>query len=178
MYTKGKIILTPLNEEDLPVLHKWINNKELVNFNSYYKPVSWESHLNWFKTITSNTNMVIFGIRLANDNKLIGTGQLHSIHPVYRSAELQIRIGDTHEHSKGYGTDAIKLLIQYGFNDLNLNRIYLGVFVDNIRAIKAYEKVGFIKEGLQRMSGYINGKYKDVVMMSILKKEFSKFNEK
>jgi len=165
-------MLTSLNEDDLSILYEWINDKDLVHYNSCFKPVTQNSHLDWYNKIINSPNIIIFAIRLIKENKIIGTCQLHSIHPVYRSAELQIRIGETDEQSKGYGSDAVKLLIQYGFKDLNLYRIELNVIADNSRAIKLYDRIGFKKEGVKRKACFINGVYKDLILMSVLKDEF------
>jgi RimJ/RimL family protein N-acetyltransferase len=169
---KARVYLSALTNNDSEQLFKWINNSELVLFNSFYKPVHEPSHDKWFKSIVEKENFIIFGIRLADDNKLIGSCQLLNIHPIFRSAEIQIRIGETAELSRGYGSEAVHKLLEYGFIHLNLHRIYLHVFADNIRAIKAYEKAGFAKEGLQRQAAFIGGNYKDILMMGILKDEF------
>jgi len=103
---------------------------------------------------------------------LVGSCSLRNILQQAKNAELQIRIGVEYYRNKGYGTSAIKLLLQFGFLDLNLKRIYLNVFSNNLAAIKSYEKVGFIKEGLKRKAVFIEGKYLDVLMMSILDSEY------
>jgi RimJ/RimL family protein N-acetyltransferase len=168
----NRIYLSALTDQDSEQLFKWINNTELILFNSFYKPVHEPSHKQWFQSIVEKKDLVIFGIRLTENQKLIGSCQLFNIHPVFRSAELQIRIGEADELSKGYGKEAVHELIKYGFFQLNLERIYLQVFADNIRAIKAYEKAGFLKEGSQRHAAFIDGNYKDIIMMGILKNEF------
>ncbi|MGV9141846.1 MAG: GNAT family N-acetyltransferase, partial [Promethearchaeota archaeon] len=78
----------------------------------------------------------------------------------------------------GFGTEASKLLVDYGFNTLNLHRIELDVFEFNKRAIKAYKKVGFIEEGRKRKSHFENGAYHDRIMMSILREEWKLDKEK
>lgn len=159
-------------KEDSLKLFQWINDKELVRYNAIYKPIHEITHNEWFKKISNNQNGIIFGIKLTNDNCLIGSCQLFDLHPVFRTAELQIRIGDKEYKSKGYGTIALNMLLDYGFKNLNLNRIFLQVFGDNIRAIKSYNKVGFVTEGTLRQAAFIEGEYKDIVFMGILKDEF------
>jgi RimJ/RimL family protein N-acetyltransferase len=82
-------------------------------------------------------------------------------------------IGDKTYWTQGYGTEAVRLLIKHGFNSLNLNRIFLRVFENNPRAIRAYEKAGFVHEGRERQAEFRDGRYIDVLLMSILKDEFS-----
>ena len=114
---------------------------------------------------------VIFGIRLLESNRLIGSCQLHSINHVHRSAELQIRIGEPFQRGQGYGTEAVRLLLDFAFKDLNLHRVYLHVFSTNAAAILIYKKVGFVHEGLLRKAAHIDGAYVDVVVMGILRDE-------
>ncbi|WP_024954310.1 GNAT family N-acetyltransferase [Sulfurospirillum arcachonense] len=168
-----KIYLSSIeNENDISKMYYWINNKELVNFNSSFFPVHLKNHIEWFENIRKDKSTVIFGIRKKEDNELIGTCQLHSINPIHKKAELQIRL-QLESSSKGYGKEALKILIDYGFNDLNLNKIYLNVFETNSRAISLYEKMGFQKEGILRRDIFLNGKYINVYVMSILTEEWN-----
>ncbi len=111
---------------------------------------------------------MIFGIRLLEGGSLIGTCQLHAIDPIHRTAELQIRIAPSH-HGQGYGTEAVGLLLDHAFKDLNLHRVQLHVFATNARAIRVYEKAGFAREGVLLEAAYIDGKYVDVVVMGVLR---------
>lgn len=174
MLKSSHVALTPLMPEDMPLLFDWINDREQVLFNSSYKPVHWEQHKEWFEAIQGRADMVIFGIRLHDTNKLIGSCQLHGIHQIHRSAELQIRLGDISERGHGYGSEAVHLLLNFGFKDLNLHRIYLHVFAANTAAIKTYEKTGFMYEGLLRQSAFIDNNYMDMIVMSILREDYVK----
>lgn len=166
------VLLTPLSSDDDTTLFSWINNREQVLFNSPYKPVHPERHKAWFESIQKRCDLEIFAIKNKETNELIGTCQLHSINNVARSAELQIRLGNAGERGKGLGTQAVRLLLDFGFRDLNLRRIYLHVFSSNTRAIHVYEKTGFVREGLLRQAVYLDGAYVDVVVMGLLKDEY------
>ena len=168
----GNVYLRELRSEDRNEYFNWINDRKLVNFNSSFRPVSWSEHCQWFESIASQNETHIFSIISKKDDVLIGSCSLRNIFQQAKNAELQIRIGVQYYRNKGYGTSAIKLLLQFGFLDLNLKRIYLNVFSNNLAAIKSYEKVGFIKEGLKRKAVFIEGKYLDVLMMSILDSEY------
>lgn len=172
MLKSDHIALAPLTAADSPMLFDWINDREQVLFNAPYKPVAEGQHKAWFDSILSREDVVIFGIHRLETNALIGACQLRNIHPVHRSAELQIRIGAVSERGKGYGTEAVRLLLGFAFKDLNLRRVYLHVFSSNLAAIRTYEKVGFRREGLLRQAAHIDGAYVDVVVMGILRDEY------
>jgi len=171
MLKSAHLVLSPISMEDLPVMFTWINDREQVLFNAPYKPVHEGQHQAWFDSIHKRNDLVIFGIRLLEDNKLIGSCQLHSIDNVHRSAELQIRLGVPSQRGKGYGIEAVRLLLDFAFKDLNLQRVYLHVFSTNAIAINLYEKAGFKREGLLRKAAHINGSYVDVIVLGILKEE-------
>ena len=169
------VILTALRNGDSQILFEWINNRELVLSNDNYNPVHENNHQAWFGKITNKPDLRIFAIRKKETNELIGTCQLYNIDLVNRSAELQIRIGNSLNQGKGYGSQAIKLLIEYGFNDLGLERIYLHVFGNNEKALRTYMKLNFIIEGKLRKAAYLNGKFHDIIVMSLLREDWDGF---
>src|SRR5262245_40718074 len=89
------VYLSPVLDSDVETLFAWINDRETVILNAPYSPVHFQNHAEWFEAIRRRGDLVFFGIRTTGDNRLVGSCQLHSIHPVHRSAELQIRIGAT-----------------------------------------------------------------------------------
>lgn len=176
MLKTHKIVLKSIQSEDLPLLFEWINEREQIINNSSYKPVSAVEHQEWFHAIQQRKDMFIFGIYSLESKKLIGSCQLHSIQTVHRNAELQIRIGDVQERGRSYGTDALKLLLDFAFKDLNLHRVYLHVFSSNDTALHVYKKLGFTHEGTLRQSAFINGNYVDVFVMGLLQSEFLQYS--
>ena len=103
-------------------------------------------HDRWFQAIGSDPSRILFAVRTLADATLVGTVQLAGIHPVHRSAELIVRIGDEQQRGRGYGTEALRLLVDFAWRDLNLHRVFLHVFADNERAIPVYRNVGFAEE--------------------------------
>jgi methionyl-tRNA formyltransferase/RimJ/RimL family protein N-acetyltransferase len=164
-----RVCLRPLCREDSVLLYDWINCRSLVVFNAPFYPVSEVDHSAWMESmLTKRMDLVIFVIEELAEGHVIGTCQLFNINWQQRSAELQIRIGNETYQNKGFGTEGVMLLCEFGFTDLNLHRIYLNVFANNTRAIKAYEKCGFMREGLLKEAAYIDGVWIDVVVMAKL----------
>jgi RimJ/RimL family protein N-acetyltransferase len=109
-------------------------------------------------------------------DRLVGVAYLTDIHRINRSAELGIMIGERDVWAQGVGTAATDVLLAHGFNDLNLHRIYLTVLAENDRAIRLYEKLSFQAEGRQREAVFKDGRYRDLVMMALLRSEYSATN--
>jgi len=171
--TGAQVTLTALRDEDSDRLFAWINDRELVALNAAFRPVPRAEHDHWFETIRSSTDARIFGIRLRDADRLVGSCQLHHIHPTHRNAELQIRIGEADARGRGVGTEAMRLLLAFGFERLDLHRIHLHVFATNEIALRLYEKVGMTREGILREAALIESEWKDVVVMAILRGEWS-----
>lgn len=114
-----------------------------------------------------------FAIRRLDDDTLLGDVGLYVINWTVRDAFIGIAIGDRAFWGKGYGTDAMRVIVRYAFNEVNLNRVTLGVFEYNPRAIRAYEKAGFRLEGRERKSLNKEGKRWDMLFMGILKSEWN-----
>jgi RimJ/RimL family protein N-acetyltransferase len=175
IFIDGKrVYLRPLDMNDLETYYKWFNNPEIRRFLGTPFPITKSDEKDILEKMTKSKDDVYLSIVVKKDKKLIGNMGLHKISRTNRNAMLGITIGDLSEASKGYGTEAMELMIDYGFNVLNLHRIYLGVHEFNERGIKAYKKLGFTEEGRKRDGAYINGEYHDVIMMSILKDEWKK----
>jgi RimJ/RimL family protein N-acetyltransferase len=165
------VALTPLTTGDLPVIFRWINDRNEVLWNAPYRAVTEAQHAEWFETIQRRKDTAIFGIRLLDTQKLIGSCQLHSINDIHRSAELQIRLGESEGRGHGYGTEAVQLLLDFAFKDLNLRRVCVHVLGTNERALRLYEKVGFLREGTLREAAHIDGRYVDIALLGILRDE-------
>ena len=149
------------------MLYEWITNRELVILNSPYWPVSDVDHDTWIESMLARrSDLVIFVIE-DETGKTIGTCQLTNINWVHRSAELQIRIAPGAQ-GRGLGTLAIEQLCEFGFRDLGLHRINLHVWATNHRAIRVYEKAGFQREGLLREAAFVDGRFEDVIVMSLV----------
>ena len=166
---KIKIRLRAIKEKDIWLLHKWINDPEIIKYTNSYRPIDEIEQNEWFNSIYKNKQQHVFGIELIESERLIGTCGLYDIDFISHKAELRLKIGDKQEWGKGYGKAASKLLVDFGFRDINLHRIWLKVFGDNKAAIKIYKDAGFIMEGEMKDDMFIQGQYKDVVIMGLIK---------
>lgn len=106
------------------------------------------------------------------NKKRIGLITYNGIDTKNKKVELDIIIGDKENMGKGFGTDALKTLIKYLFMKFNLNKIWIEARANNLRAVKAYQRAGFKREGLLRKEDYFEGKFVDCIRFGILKKEF------
>jgi len=169
MAKRAGIVLAPITRADAPVLFQWINDRDLVLLNSAYRPVDEPTHVAWLSGLSQRRDRVVFAIRLQRGRRLIGVCQLNGISDVHRCAELQIRIGDARWRGRGFGTEAVKRLVDFAFKDLNLHRVFLHVFRTNERAIRTYARAGFHVEGILREAAHVDGRYRDVLVMATLR---------
>lgn len=170
MITGNNIFISALNTTDKSTILNWVNNPELKNKIGTIYPISDIEHEKWFSSRFENSNEKIFGIVSQEYNCLVGIIGLKNIDFINRNAELYIYIGETQYQSKGLGTDAIKTILDFSFNQLNLHRIYLNVFAYNENAIKVYKLIGFEIEGVLKESLFRDGKYHDKIIMSMINK--------
>ncbi len=129
---------------------KWINNQSGLNTQSYS-----------------------FAVETLENKEYIGGCGFNQIDWKNRHTEIGIFLGKNDHRGKGLGTEVLRLLIEFGFNELNLNKIKLGVYSFNNRAIKCYEKVGFVTEGIFKEDLFRGGQYHDVIHMALFRKDFT-----
>ena len=122
---------------------------------------------------TNHLDVLAIEVLVGQDWVHIGNTGLHNVEPVHLAAEFGIMIGEKAYWNKGYGREAARLTLKHGFEHLNLNRIYLHVYENNLRGIKAYEAAGFVHEGVLREGVYKNGRYLNLLVMSVLHSEWN-----
>ena len=161
-----RLYLSPMNPDDTEIYTKWMNDRKVTDnlgLTSSMCPI--EVERNYIQGKKSNN--FDFSIVL-NDDTLIGNISLMDVDNVSGTATLGIFIGEEENRGKGYGTEAIKLLVDYGFNILRLHNINLHVFDFNKPAIRSYEKVGFKESGRRHECYFLDGKYHDQIHMEII----------
>lgn len=171
-----RIYLSPKAVSDVEIekFTEWMNDFQVTDYigrSGQIATLSGEKE--WLEKTAKNNDEKTFDIIELSNNKLIGTLGLKHFNWIGRSAVLGIFIGDEEYRSNGYGTEAIKLLLEYGFKYLNLHSIRLDLLAVNERAHKCYLKCGFKDTGKSREAIFLNGKYYDKLHMDILENEFS-----
>lgn len=167
-----RIILRKLEEEDLLRMLEWINDSEIAYLVGIDQPISRDEQKKWYQGLLEDQTKRVFAIEFKEDKKHIGNISLDTIDWRNRNARLTIFIGEKSLRNQGIGHDVLSTFLNYCFNHLNLNRIYLLVHEDNQPAIRLYEKCGFKKEGLLRNHEYYYGKYINKIVMGLFKSEF------
>lgn len=165
------LALREIERADIARINAWRNDPEVISgLFAGFRYITEEVDQAWFDAYLRSRDS---NIRLAilNGGRHIGNVQLTGIHPVNRSAEFSIFIGDKDQRGQGAGNWATRRMILHGFTELNLNRIFLTVLEDNRPAIRVYEKAGFRTEGLQRQAVFKDGRYQNAIMMSLLAAE-------
>ena len=167
-----RIYLRPLEVEDSDAFVSWLTDEEVRKYLGVRTIFNSIREREYIEGLYKDDRKINLAIVLKEDDELIGATGLEDISIPHRNAEIGIVIGNKRCWSKGYGTEAVKLMLGHGFDQLNLHKIFLRVFCHNPRAIRAYEKAGFKREAVLREHVYANGEYCDEYVMSILEDEW------
>jgi len=167
--------LRAIEREDIPTFLRWFNDPEVRRHLLMHEPMSYAKEERWFEEHLSQRNEFMFAIEVKEGEAWVHIGNLglHRIDWKNRVATFGIVIGEKAYWDRGYGTEAVRTALRYAFFELGLNRVELETFSFNRRAIRCYEKVGFRHEGTRRQALYRDGRYHDILIMGILKEEFS-----
>lgn len=173
MIVGNKVLIRSVEQEDLPHIYNWSNDFELKElFDFVVSFTSFEELANQFNSRLCEENIIDFTVVERETKMPVGRCMLTDIDYVNRKSLCSLYIGDSKSRDKGYGTEAMILLMKFAFEDLGLNRLGLWVFDYNKRAIKCYKRCGMKVEGILREGVYRNGKYHDMYLMGILRNEY------
>ncbi|MDR0905320.1 MAG: GNAT family N-acetyltransferase [Oscillospiraceae bacterium] len=170
-----RVYLSPIDPDDAEIYTKWVNDAETTQFLAFHHTLFSLGAERAALEQLANSGYN-FAIIRAEDDALIGGITLNNIDLVYRKGMLGIYIGEPENCSKGYGAEAISLLLGFGFDTLGLHNIGLQAHSDNARALRCYEKVGFREFGRRREAVFKNGRFYDEVNMDILADEWRAAN--
>jgi len=174
---KGKnLYLSRIEKNDIKQFYKWFSDSEFLKFYDYYPPLP-QTKEEVDKTLSyyeKKEKSDVFAIRLVCNDQIIGIAGYDDIIKENKVATLFIGIGSKDSRGKGYGKESMNILLNYGFNDMDLHRIQLNVLEFNKSAIILYEKTGFIKEGTYREFVLRDDKRYDLFLYGLLKNEWIK----
>lgn len=166
-----------VEKDDLPQFVEWLNDPEVRRNLLIYQPLSMVQEEKWYEDMLKrpiDAQPLCIDVENAKNWEHAGNISFFDINLHDQSAEIGIFIGRKDFWNHGYGCEAMQLMVEHGFRNLNLNRIYLHVFESNPGGIRCYEKAGFQHEGRLREARYHEGHFIDVLLMSILKSEWQK----
>jgi len=169
MLEGSKVVLREIGDDDTANIVKWRNSADVIKNFFIQDVLTEEQHRFWLNNKVRTGAVAQFIIIDKETSTPVGSTFLRDIDPKNKKAEYGIFIGESCARGKGLGSEAAVLITDFGFKQLNLNRVYLRVFAHNANAIKSYENAGFTCEGLLRQDIYANDRYNDVVIMSKLK---------
>lgn len=175
MFVGKKVKLRGLKMEDVEPAYQYMCDPEvLLNLSPGIPyPMTLEREKQWFESQIAMQDTYNFSIEDLETGLYIGGCGINKIDWKNRVATVGIYIGDKDFRGRGYGTEAMGLLINFIFSQMNINRIQLSVFSFNERAIRSYKKNGFIEEGRLKQSIFRNGRYYDEIIMGILREDYN-----
>lgn len=165
--------LRPIQEEDLPLFLRWLNDPDVRYWLSLSEApeLTMDNERDWYERTRGSDADLVWTIE-TGEGVPLGTVGLHGIDQAHGKATLGIFIGEKEHWSGGYGTEAIRQALRYGFGEIELRRVDLQVDEDNVRGIRCYEKCRFQREGLLRAFRLRLGQPVSCYSMSILREEF------
>ncbi len=169
-----RVYLRPAERSDLPHFVRWFADAEVTRHLALRAPFSLAMEEKWFEGMLERQGKTDyhFVACLLSDGRPIGTVGLHGLDLENGKAEFGISIGEKSEWNRGYGTEALNAICDFGFGALRLERIELHVYEGNARAIRSYEKAGFRLEGRLRNAHFGEGRHFDVLVMALLRDEW------
>ena len=173
---RGRLVyLRPAERDDIPFFVRWLSDARTTGFLALRSPIGLAMEERWFEELLDHhgRDRWFFVICRLEDDRPVGSLDLHEIGPTSGGAGLGIVIGDPADTSKGYGSDALRVLLDFGFGELRLERMWLEVFEFNERARHVYERLGFLHEATFRHAFFHGGRYLDLQRMAILREEWA-----
>jgi len=177
MIAGNKVALRALEESDLPRLRDWRNNEDFRKYFREYRELNLNFQQEWFrKSVVGDDKTIMFGILGVSSQELIGVCGLCYINWVHRYADLSLYIGKDNLYvdsaEGGYAWSTLDLLFEYGFNRLNINKVWCEIYEFDVRKHELFNNYGFHQDGVLRENYFYDGKYLDGHVFSILAGEW------
>ena len=171
--TGERTVLRPFTEADADTIWEIIQDPEVIRFT--FEPsteLTPEKLRSWYGSRSAQPDRLDLAVTDRESGELVGEVVLYEWDPAARSCTFRTLIGPR-GRGRGIGTEATRLIVGHGFEQLGLHRIQLEVYGDNHRALRVYEKAGFVVEGVRREAAWRNGEWVDDVVMAILDREWT-----
>jgi RimJ/RimL family protein N-acetyltransferase len=175
MICGNKIGIRSVDEGDLKELMEWRNLPDFRKNFREHRELNLVNQHEWYSTLNKSRNDYMFSIIRKEDNKLIGAGGLLYINWIIRSADFSFYIGidNLYIDNNGYANEAIEILLEYGFNQLNLNKIWMELYEFDHKKLNIFQKdFNFKIDGILRENCFQDGKYWNSYIISLLKKDY------
>lgn len=171
MLTGERVVLRSPTPDDYPAIYAWRNEMAtwFATSDKAPVPVPYEAFVETYDRRVRSDSDAEFAIDV--DGALVGRCGLFAVDPLSRNGEVGIRLGPEHR-GKGYGRDALRVLVTYAFGACNLRRVWLETLASNTAALRSYAAVGFVEEGRLREQAWIGDRYDDMVRMGLLRSEW------
>jgi len=178
---RGKLVRLTMEEPETMAksFSQWSADSEYLRLLDWdpARRFSVKNSQKWFEKMCEKDDLHFFAIRTLKDGKIIGEIGLNGIRWTHGDCFVGIGLGERKYWGKGYGTDAMNIILRYAFTELNLHRVSLDVFEYNPRGVRSYEKAGFVHEGRERSLLLREGRRWDVLYMGILREDWLKQEE-
>ena len=161
------VILRAFEREDAERCYRWMNDPSIVRTLKSRYPIAFQNEAEWLdRAMRANVTERHFAIERKDDRNHIGNASIHDIDWVSRSAAFGLFIGEPSAWNRGFGSDAIRTLVRFAFDEMNLQKLRIQIFDYNDRAKHVLEAQGFVQEGRLRREFYRDGDYHDIVILS------------
>lgn len=172
MLSDDLIYLRKLEADDLERTWTWINDPNVFLKIGSQVPVSRSAQQKWFERVDQATDKIVLAVCLKDGNTHVGNVSLDSIENRHRTARLSVFLGDERQRGRSIGSRAIRLLAEYAFDFLNLNKIWCKAAAGDKRIVHFYEAMGFKVEGVLRQHEFLCGHYVDKVLLGLIRADF------
>lgn len=172
-----KVYLVPIEREDLEALRVWRNRPEFRKYFREYREISKDMQLKWYESkVLGDPSTIMFAIRSNEDDSLLGCCGLCYINWVHKNADLSLYIGyeNSYIDNEGYAKEACELMFVYGYDELNLRKIWTEIYEFDEPKFQLYTEMGFHQDGMLRDQYFYDGRYWNSRMLSLLSDEFKR----
>ena len=163
-----RVYIRPITLEDTDLIIEWRNSEAVRPYFIYQKPFTKEGHINWLHTMIETGCGYQFIVCTIDEDKPIGCTYLRDYDRDHNKIEYGVFLGSEEVKGKGIGTEILGLTVQFAFETLGVHKVFARAFSDNLASINSFIKGGFTKEAYLKDEVYVNGQYRDIVLLGLI----------